>query len=200
MKKILSDCDGVLLDWEYSFSKWMKYHFDMEVTDPTKYNIKERYASDWELLEQHNNKFYLPRIFCNSSRIGSLKPVRDSVLYVRKLYEEFGITIDVITSLSLDPESVKLREQNLREVYGKAIDRVICLDTGADKDEALEEWRGSGLIWVEDKPENADLGVWLGLDSILMNQPYNTNYNGKAKRAYDWKEIYEYVCGNDFLS
>jgi hypothetical protein len=46
MKKILSDCDGVLLDWAYSFDKWMKFHFDLEVTDYSKYDVGERYQSN----------------------------------------------------------------------------------------------------------------------------------------------------------
>ena len=202
MKKILSDCDGVLLDWNYSFEKWMKFHFDLEVLNRSVYDINKRFnldEFDKPMLEK-DSKFYLPRIFCNSSRQASLKPMGDAVLYVKKLYEEFGITIDVITSLSLDPETQKLREYNLRKVFGRSIDRVICLDTGADKDEALEEWRDSDLIWVEDKMENADLGVEMGLDSILIEQEYNTQYNGLAKRARSWKDIYDYVCGENLLS
>ena len=194
MKKILSDCDGVLLDWNYSFEKWMKFHFDMSVVDASEYSIKERFATEWML--DPSDKFYLPRVFCNSSRIGALKPLRDAVLYVSKLYNEYGITIDVITSLSLDPESIKLREANLRHVFGNAIDRVICLDTGADKDEALEEWRDSGLIWVEDKPKNAELGVEMGLDSFLIDHAYNKECQDDAiNRVHGWKEIYEYVKG-----
>lgn len=191
-KKILSDCDGVLLDWGYSFEKWMKFHFDLDVKNEAAYSIKERYDLDWEYLDK-NSKFYLPRVFCNSSRIGSLKPLRDSVKYVRKLYEEFGITIDVITSLSLDPESIKLREKNLRDVFGNAIDRVICLDTGEDKDEVLKEWAWTDLIWLEDKPENVDAGLCIGLDAIIMDQPYNKDYSGT--RVNNWKEVYNYVSG-----
>lgn len=193
-KKILSDCDGVLLDWNYSFEKWMKFHFDLSVVDPSQYYIKERFGTEWML--DPKDKFYLPRVFCNSSRIGALKPFRDAVLYVDKLYREYGITIDVITSLSLDPESIKLREANLRHVFGNAIDRVICLDTGADKDEMLEEWRDSQLIWVEDKPENAIVGAEMGLDSFLIDQPYNKEcQDDTIKRVRGWKEIYEYVTG-----
>lgn len=195
MKKILSDCDGVLLDWNYSFEKWMKYHFNLDVVDPTQYSINKRYAIDWSKLDPEH-KFYLPRIFCNSSRIGSLKPIIDSVLYVRKLYEEFGITLDVITSLSLDPASVKLRKRNLREVFGPAIDRIICLDTGQDKDDALLEWKDSGLIWVEDKTKNAITGADMGLDSFIISHQYNKDCTDKrVKRVSSWKEIYEYVKG-----
>ena len=145
--------------------------------------------------------FYLPRVFCNSSRIGSLKPLRDSVKYVKKLYEEHGITLDVITSLSLDPETQRLRKQNLRKVFGDAIDRIVFLDTGADKDDMLEEWRGSELLWVEDKFENAKLGIDMGLQSILIEHDFNIDQGDKAREAgitvvRTWKEIYDIATGN----
>jgi uncharacterized HAD superfamily protein len=193
MKKILTDCDGVLLDWAYSFEKWMKFHFDMSIVDDTEYDIAKRYQSDDPNL-QKDNKFYAPRIFCNSSRIASLKPLRDSVKYVKKIYEEHGVTFDVVTSLSLDPETQKLRKHNLRSVYGDAIDRIECLDTGEDKDNALEEWRDSGLLWVEDKPENAVLGAEMGLQSILIDHPYNKDFNHPdVTRVKNWKEVYEMI-------
>ena len=203
MKKILSDCDGVLLDWAYSFDKWMKFHFDLEVKDYSKYDVGERYQTDWDLLDKKSgeNMFYLPRVFCNSSRIGSLKPLRDSVKYVKKLYEEHGITLDVITSLSLDPETQRLRKQNLRKVFGDAIDRIVFLDTGADKDDMLEEWRDSELLWVEDKFENAKLGIDMGLQSILIEHDFNVDQGDKAREAgitvvRTWKEIYDIATGN----
>tara|TARA_R100001460_G_scaffold4800_2_gene13483 strand:- start:8266 stop:8853 length:588 start_codon:yes stop_codon:yes gene_type:complete len=193
MKKILTDCDGVLLDWAYSFEKWMKFHFDMSIVDDTEYDIAKRYNTDDPNL-QKGSKFYVPRIFCNSSRIASLKPLRDSVKYVKKIYEEHGVTFDVVTSLSLDPETQKLRKYNLRKVYGDAIDRIVCLDTGEDKDEALEEWRDSGRLWVEDKPENAVLGAEMGLQSILIDHPYNRDFSHPdVTRVKNWKEVYEMI-------
>ena len=193
MKKILTDCDGVLLDWAYSFEKWMKFHFDMTVVDQTEYDIAKRYNTDDPNLSK-DSKFYVPRIFCNSSRIASLKPLRDSVKYVKKIYEEHGVTFDVVTSLSLDPETQKLRKYNLRKVYGDAIDRIVCLDTGEDKDQALEEWRDSGRLWVEDKPENAVLGAEMGLQSILIDHPYNRDFSHPdVTRVKNWKEVYEMI-------
>jgi hypothetical protein len=171
----------------------MKFHFDMNVVDQTEYDIAKRYQSNYAEL-QKDHKFYIPRIFCNSSRIASLKPLRDSVKYVKKIYQEHGVTFDVVTSLSLDPETQKLRKFNLRKVYGDAIDRIVCLDTGEDKDNALEEWRDSGLLWVEDKPENAVLGAEMGLQSILIDHPYNRDFSHPdVTRVKNWKEVYEMI-------
>ena len=197
MRKILSDCDGCLLDWNSSFEKWAKFHFGMEVQNNSTYSIKNRFPAgvNSEYLD-YDHTMYLPRIFCNSSRMSSLKPVRDAVLYTKKLYEEFGITIDVITSYSLDPESIKLREHNLRTVFGPCIDRIICLDTGVSKKAALEEWRDSGLIWIEDKVSNVIRGSKMGLDSYVFDQPYNRVPElAGYPRVMNWKQVYEIVKG-----
>ena len=50
---------------------------------------------------------------------------------------------------------------------------LVCLDTGADKDDALERYRDSGLYWIEDKVQNANLGATLGLNSILIEHSHN---------------------------
>ena len=72
-----------------------------------------------------------------------------------------------------------------------AFERYVYLDTGADKDEALAPYAGSGCLWVEDKPANVDLGISLGLDGVLINHQHNANYDGAATCVDSWKEIYE---------
>jgi len=70
----------------------------------------------------------------------------------------------------------------------------VYLDTGADKDEALEQYRDSGCFWIEDKAENAELGIELGLESILVDHTFNQECT--VQRAKSWKEIYGIITGN----
>ena len=87
----------------------------------------------------------LCREFNNSAAIAHLTPHYDAVKYVRKLYEEGGYVLRVITSLSLNKYAYKARLKNLHDLFGEeVIDELVCLDTGADKDEALEPYRDSG--------------------------------------------------------
>ena len=96
----------------------------------------------------------------------------------------------MITSLSLDPSAQQLRIDNTRKLFGPtAFERFIFADTGADKDEVLEPYRDSGLLWVEDKIENAELGDRLGLNSIIMEHGHNMHYN-KLPVYKNWEEIY----------
>jgi hypothetical protein len=88
---------------------------------------------------------------------------------------------------------------NLRKVFGNAVESVICLDTGADKDEALEPYQNSNMWWIEDKPENADVGHKLGLRSILVEHGHNMNHLCNYNVAKNWRQIYDIILTGDKL-
>lgn len=191
-KVILVDCDGVLLDWEYAFDRWMKRHgYVIEATGEYKMNTK--YG-----IERTEAK-KLIRMFNESAWIRRLPPLRDAMKYVKKLHEENGFIFHAITSLSNDQYSQHLRTKNLIELFGPtAFEEYVYLDTGADKDEVLEQYRGTECFWVEDKVENAVVGAGVGLNSILMNHDHNVNAdlgNINIRRVNNWKEIYQLVVG-----
>lgn len=187
-KLILCDCDGVLVDWVYGFTKWMKQH-GYEIKKENEYDIALTFG-----LEKAESK-RLIKHFNESAAMGWLPSLRDAVKYVRKLHEEHGYVFHCITSLSLDEHAGKLRKKNLEALFGKTVfEKITCLDTGADKDEALEPYRDSGCFWIEDKVENAELGVELGLNTILIDHPHNKDYeNEDIQKVGYWKEIYELV-------
>lgn len=190
-KVILVDCDGVLLDWEYAFDSWMKRH-GYKIDDMNCYDMSTKYA-----IEKPESK-KLIRMFNESAWIRRLPPLRDAIKYVKKLHEEHGYIFHAITSLSNDPYSQYLRTKNLRELFGNtAFEEYIYLDTGADKHDALDAYRGTGCYWVEDKPENAVVGATRGLQSLLMAHEHNADFIDNnpfdIKRVQNWKEIYELV-------
>ena len=187
---ILVDADGVILDWEYAFSVWMEQHgFVKTEGSQFIYDIGKRYGID------HEQGRKLIKIFNESAAIGFLPPLRDAMYYVKRLHEEHGYVFHCITSLSLDANAGKLREMNLRKLFGKtAFEKITCLETGADKNDALEPYRDSGCWWVEDKPENAEVGHKLGLRSILVEHGHNMNHvNEQIPVVKNWREIYEII-------
>lgn len=187
-KLILVDCDGVLLDWQYGFFRWMKQH-GYEVINPGVYDIGETFG-----LEKAYAKT-LVRTFNESAAMGWLPQFRDSIKYVRKLHEDHGFVFHCITSLSLDEYAGKLRKKNLEALFGKTVfEKIECLDCGADKDKALEPYSDSGCLWVEDKPENAEAGVFVGLNSILIEHEHNKYYSDhRIQKVKNWKEIYDMI-------
>jgi len=187
-KIILTDCDGVCLDWEASFQEWMttKGHVQQQFAV---YDISVMYG-----IEKAEGK-RLIREFNNCGWMATLPAMRDSRSGIAKLVEA-GYKFVAITSLSLDLKSKALRVRNLKELYGDAFVDVICLDTGADKDEELEHYRGSDMYWIEDKWENAVLGADLGLKSILVDHPHNGYYSDeRIVRASTWADIVEEILG-----
>jgi hypothetical protein len=191
-KLILTDVDGVLLDWEYAFDIYMQQHGFNKIADGgLKYNIGTRY----NISSDQGKK--LIKIFNESAHIGFLPPLRDAMYYVKKLVEEHGYRFHAITALSLDPNACELRKMNLQKLFGKvAFDKFVFVDTGADKDQALEPYRDSGCFWVEDKIVNCQLGRDFGLRSLLMEHGHNMEYDDpEIPRVRNWREIYEIVTG-----
>ena len=187
---ILVDADGVLLNWEYAFSIWMETHgFVKQTGSEFEYDIGRRYNID------HAQGRKLIKIFNESAAIGFLPPLRDAMYWVKRLHEEHGYVFHCITSLSLDPSAGKLREMNLSKLFGPtAFEKIVCLETGADKHDALAEYRDSGCWWVEDKPENAEVGHALGLRSILMEHGHNMSHaNKQIPVVKNWREIYAII-------
>ena len=185
---ILTDADGVLLDWEYAFDVWMTQH-GFQKQDSLKYNIHKRYNID----DQQSKR--LVKIFNESAHMGFLPPLRDAMYYVKRLHEEHGFVFHCITSLTTDVNACELRKMNLQKLFGKtAFEKFVFLPTGADKDDALKEYENSNLFWIEDKIVNAELGSKLGLKSILMEHGHNMEYqSNNIPLVKNWKEIYSII-------
>ena len=194
MKKvILTDADGVLLNWEYAFCTWMEQHGHVEVENGNRiYDMAARFG----ITKQQSNQ--LVKIFNESAAIGFLPALRDAMYYVKRLHEEHGYVFHCITSLSTDPNAGKLRKMNLQKLFGEtAFEKVICLETGADKDDALEKYKDSDLYWIEDKFENAICGLNKGLRPILIEHGFNMNNElpEGMKKVVNWREVYEIITG-----
>lgn len=196
---ILTDCDGVLLNWVYPFSKWMKRH-GYEVVNKNElndYDLSSRYGLPKDEISK------LVRMFNESADIAFLPPLRDAVYYIDLLHRKHGYVFHVITSMSDYPTSQKLRIQNLEGLFGKTVfEKYIFCDTGADKDEALAPYTNSDLLWIEDSRKNAKLGLNIGLDSHMIEHVHNADYNENLCDQNDyipihknWKSLYEFITG-----
>lgn len=187
---ILTDCDGVLLDWEWAFNVWVREHGFEEVPGAKlHYDMSIRYGVSKEQVRK------LIKMFNESAAIGFLPALRDAMYYVKRLHEEHGYRFHCITSLSRDENAQKLREMNLHKLFGvTAFERIVCLDTGADKHEALEEYEGTGCFWCEDKIENAEAGYKVGLKPLLLEHGHNMHYYHPGITVVkNWKEIYQVI-------
>ena len=199
---ILTDVDGVLLEWEHHFTKWMlqrtlfdergaRYHpFRLLPHKQNTYEMAERFGiTKTEVRKQI-------REFNRSAWMGTQRPMLESQTWVKLIAAE-GWTFIPITSQTSDKPAQELRKRRLGELFGDHIfTNYHILGTGADKDSALAEFHGTGLYWVEDKPANALAGLNYGLKPILIDHPYNRDFNHpEIIRVSNWKEIHSLLHG-----
>ena len=189
MKKIIvTDCDGVLLDWENSFYEWMKSK-GYDAQNVGVYDMADVFAMKKVEVKK------LIKEFNNSSWMVNLPVLRDARSGVAKLVEA-GYEFHCVTSLSLDEHTKSLRQKNLDDVFGKGVfTKLVCLDTGADKDEGLKPYTGTNYYWIEDKTENAFCGLKYGLQPILISHEHNSNMreDGVIPVVDTWSEIVDII-------
>lgn len=190
-KIILTDADGVLFDWNSAFDEFMETEgFPKIPGTDHEYSIAARHGIT------HHQGQELVKKFNESWRVEHLKPFKDSVEYVTKLAQH-GFRFVVVTSISDHPDAADRRRINLVNTFGDIFDDVQCLEQGASKHSALEQWSDSGFFWIEDHMRQAEAGHEVGLKTILINHPYNTHYSSDLfpRVSYDtpWKEIYDIV-------
>lgn len=195
-KVIVTDCDGVLLDWETAFHEWMTHcEYDIKKEGP---KLTYHFEDTFDITREKGRE--LVREFNESAGIGFLEPFRDSVEGVKALVNE-GYVFDVVTSLGKYGPAVALREMNLERVFGKECFReIVCLGLGEDKYDYLKErYENSGLFWIEDKFSNSIDGAKVGLKSILMEHDHNKwekSSDYRIRRAKNWSEVVDIILKN----
>lgn len=192
---ILTDCDGVLLNWQKGFANWMiKHGFEPVVDNPAEiYHANEIFG-----ISREESKLYV-KMFNESAHIAYLNPLRDAMYYIDMLHRRHGYVFHVISSVTDDEIAGRLRIQNLENIFGTSVfERYTFLACGADKDEALEEYAKSGYYFIEDKLENAMLPQKhnYNIKPILMAHNYNKDSDGSIPRFQNWEGVYNHITGS----
>jgi uncharacterized HAD superfamily protein len=199
---ILTDVDGVLLEWEHHFTKWMLHrsYFDEHGNRYYPYKLLPNKQNTYEMAERFgmtkDQIRALIREFNRSAWMSTQRPMLESQTWVKLLAAE-GWTFIPITSQTSDIPAQQLRKRRLGELFGDHVfTNYHILGTGADKDSALAEFHDTGLYWVEDKPYNAVAGLKYGLKPILIDHPYNQDFDHPdIIRVSNWKEVYQILNG-----
>lgn len=191
-KVILSDVDGVLLDWEHAFHTWMDTKGHTRIADfKCMYSLEKIYDLEDEHLKE------LVAQFNSSAAIGFLPPLRDSMHYVKELHEKHGFIFHAITSMGEDESAHKLRIMNIKKLFGEtSFEEFRFLPVHALKYPILAEYKEKGFegYWIEDRVDNALYGASLGFKSLVVEHGHNMNRKSdKYQLVKTWKQIHDII-------
>lgn len=190
-KLILTDVDGVLLNWDEAFTKWMeaKGHVRPVGKKQHCYSL----AKFWNVPEWVVT--HLVEEFNQSSNTAFIKPFGEAGHYVKRLADK-GFRFAACTSFGGNETSRALRRFNLRDVFGDVFREIEILPLGSDKRQWLKNFEGTECWWIEDHINNAKAGLELGLRPILVRHPYNEEYQDDDMLvAHNWREVYTIITG-----
>lgn len=189
-KLLITDADGVLINWSRGFCMWMHERGFKEVTK-TSYNLRVRFnlpETDIRRLVDEYNR---------SAAVSFLSAMPGSVLIMGKL-RELGYVTHCVTSFGGDTYSQIQRCKLLWDYFRIPSENVHFLPLDGNKIDILKKWEGTGAPWIEDKVENAEDGLTVGLNSILLRSDHTNAYvSEQVFVANTWYEIYAHITGEE---
>jgi len=185
-KVILTDVDGVCLDWTLVFENWMQER-GLPVLTTDVYNLGTRHEIDSDQARSLVIEF-------NSSIHGrSLPPYKD-VLENFKLLNSHGYKFIAVTCFGEDHLPTSNRIHNLQTVFGKDMFLDIhSLPIGSSKFDCLAALAQTyhGTYWIDDHVPYAVCGAAIGYKTFLMDHSHNTDAEllHDIERIQGWGEI-----------
>ena len=197
MLKIITDVDGVLLDWFSAFEKWIvevKGIKPLHSTTPSTYKLTDKYPLTFKKIVDYIAEFN------SSETFGNLKAIDGAVEYLGKLLADNTKEVVWLSSGSVEgkeEECFDMRSKNLKDHFGVDIPGTLLV-MQASKEEYLKKYKeeyGDSLVFIEDSLEHAEAAIKLGIKTILLNYSYNNNNKSSKllRKAKDWKEIYSQI-------
>lgn len=185
-KLILTDVDGVLLEY---FNAFAEYHSIEPVTENHHKDLSEALGIPLHTVDKMINDFN------HSDSYDNLSPLPHAVKYVERLKNE-GFNFHIITSCGESETIFQKRKDNLLRHFPFDFengDKLSILEYSDSKYRFLKEYEGSDLVWIEDSIKNYEIGVTLGLDSYLFPNTFNdgdTRDNIHRQTMHDWRSMY----------
>jgi len=186
-KIILTDCDGVLLDWREGFIRFM---LNRGHTPRPEFKTEYLLGTYFGLTD---GEFYRHVEMFNSGRweFGTLKAEPGAITGIKAL-SELGYRFIAISACSSSKQAFVLRRANLYNIFGDVFDEVHCLDLKDGKKSHLAYHEPT--FWIEDKMSCCLEGVDAGHKCILIDQPWNKDFDDRRiEKCQDWDAIVAYI-------
>ena len=196
-KLILTDCDGVILNWFPTFLERMSLEKNMPYTNTINsyHHVERCFGITKEQV------YDLIKEFNTSDHMKTLPPLPKAISGMTKLHDELGYTFGLISSFSFHENSHADRDENLhKHLHPDMFAFKNYLHDNSSKVEALTPYKDSGTIWVEDHIGHANDGQALGLTSVLIAHDYTSedrkHLHEEVIIVDSWEEIYHMVANN----
>ena len=178
-KILLTDLDGVYIDWFSGFVSYMKsIGYTATAGVPTIYNMTDIFPmlkKPWEHIKD----------FQQSQFYAELKPYEDAKKVYKELYDA-GVQIFAITSCGTESETVRMRRDFI-DAQGIFTDAMM-LGLGESKLDALRHFNTG--VFIDDLPAMVVDGTKAGHTSLLKTMPYNLDACVlDEKRIGDFSEL-----------
>jgi hypothetical protein len=193
---IMTDCDGVLLQWlahTPSFVEDLGFNGD---------HLKESMSGNqfvpfFEVFCATNETEAKERLLqYNESHYMRSLPVieEESIAVLNRLSKTHDII--VVTSFSDKEIAHKNRSANLKTHYNTNISELICLNPEEDKTETLKKYAESRnvVLWVDDQIKHVKHGINAGIDSFQFTHGMDCGRNtGEVKEINSWVDIEKHI-------
>lgn len=187
-KLILTDIDGVVLQWGKAFGHYIK---QMGLV-PDTHNIRPAYKVEKILNITKGEAYKLIDEFHHSKYFMDLIPYTDAFMYIHHLAEEgyrfIGITAcgEVNNKIVYDN-----RYKNLNKYFFNIFEDLHIMPLGQSKAEFLSRYKNA--YWIEDTLRNAITGLEFGHFTFFINREEDIRDQGSHPMITEfssWKEIY----------
>jgi hypothetical protein len=169
MTYLLLDVDDTILDWFQGFRVFVKHQYDIGVPNDAAWDLTKRLG-----LPMHQVADLVSEFNAGRWEFGILPPICDAEITLPKFHKA-GYELIAITSCGTSEITKALRRANMFHAFGDIFQEIHFLDYHDDKGEYLKRY-GTDAIWVEDKYQNAKLGVELRIPSFVVRRDHNVAF------------------------
>ncbi len=187
-KLILTDIDGVVLQWGKTFGHYIK---EMGLV-PDTHIIRPAYKVEKILNISREEAFTLIYEFHHSKYFTDLVPYADAFMYINHLAKE-GYRFIAITACGKANNKIIYdnRYKNLNKYFHNIFEDLHIMPLGESKAECLSKYKNA--YWIEDSLKNAITGLEFGHFTFFINREEDLRDQGSHPMITEfssWKEIY----------
>jgi len=195
---LVTDVDGVILDWWQGFAQWMKQAgYEANEEEPSNYRLGKTFGMPEETIMDLVQAFNE-----DAPESGNLTYLNNDtqIPTILKQLRDMDFKLSIVTKFSDNPRAIEKRKENLYKLFGDVFDEVHIISLYGCKEPVLRrlrqaEDRTNAFWWIEDNVDNAHIGLNLGYRTMLMHQSHNKDVRGprsidnRIKKVKNWNDI-----------